>query len=202
MYTITREVLYRSLRAVQDFMSADATRFHLCGVYLEQDGNSGLSIVATDGHTMAIVRPIIKVSGQNDPVIVKGEDVETLVKLIKPSKQNGHHELTFTTADKTFQVLGQDVQFERKGIDSQFPPWRAVVPEEGGKGTIKGPERVMLQATYVGRAAEAAKRLGVSPRSTKQMRIGWVASELDPVRMDIDEEDTGSLAMVIMPMRM
>ena len=54
---MTREGLYNALRAVSLSMSADETRFHLNGVLLACTELRGIEFVATDGHTLALVRP-------------------------------------------------------------------------------------------------------------------------------------------------
>lgn len=200
MITVAREILYRTLRAVILFASEDKTRFHLNSVYFDTEGGE-LKLVATDGHTMAIGYPICRGRG-GESLILRLEDAEALLKVLKYDKKNGHLELEVSLGEM-IKVIGADIAFERNPLAEKFPPWRAVVPERGDrKGKTKSAPAVFgLAARYVERVGTASKYFGVRADSSKALEFTNLASDLDPMRMDIEEVDTGTLTMIIMPMR-
>lgn len=218
--TITREILYRTLRAVAPFMSKDETRPNLHAIGFEaghnEHGRADLHVVATDGHTMIVARPIVAghVVGPTARFTLPHARVESLIRALKPSKATGHrlHELIFPP-DGTLLIKGWSPDDgwpyeEQAPIPSGpvAPPWRQVLPERAPveplkSGGRKVPGAFTLSPQYLARAGDAARLFGVEARSPRGLSLRVPASDLDAVRLDIDEPDTGSLTIVIMPMQ-
>lgn len=198
MITISRGNLYRTLRAVSAFMSEDPTRFHLNAVYLEADSGA-LHVVATDGHTLAAARPDCRVTGSPASALVRAEDVERLIKALKPAKATDHLEVVVTLGTEiTLSGPGAMNVAPVRALDERFPPWRQVTPDANVSGTGKGTPLIGVDPRYLARAGLAAKHFGADGGG---FRVSVPKGELDPIRLDISEPDTGSLCIIIMPMR-
>lgn len=195
MNKITRGTLHNSLKAVSMFASADMTRFHLNGVHFEiHDGE--LRIVATDGHTMAAATPEITLEGAgNATMFLSVDDTKSLVKLLRCKRADQDEQIEFFIENKkTLCVAGPFGELKLKCPDvSEFPPWRAVVPEKSG-AKDQGAGLFGLAPKYLERLGKAAKAFGADRTAIS------VESALDPVRFDM-AVDGSELIVIIMPMR-
>jgi hypothetical protein len=198
---IARDTFYRALRAAALFICEDETRFHLNGVCFEITPEA-LNLIATDGHTLGHVQPIAKSRATGTQgAIMRAEDVEALLKVLKPAKGTGGHEVTLTLGDKrTITVSGQDISFTRTGVDSQFPPWRQFVPEKGNGNKAAG--LFGVNPFYLARAGKMAEYITVDKRAGRGLEFSTPRDALDPMRMDFSDPDCASVTAVVMPMRL
>lgn len=198
--TITRDHLHRALRAVSLFICPDETRFHLATIHVEiTDG--AIHLVATDGHTLAHARPVAThVTGEGSALIA-APDVKDLIAALKPSKTNAHNEVQIALVGAgKISVTCQDIAFVRTGVDSQYPPWRAVVPERATDSS-KGAGLFGVNPAYLARAGKAAECLCTDKRSPAGFEFTAPMNALDPMRLDYHDRESGSIVVVIMPMR-
>jgi hypothetical protein len=205
MFVTTREILYSALRAVQPFMSNDVTRRHLSGVRIEfADGDCHL--IATDGAALAHVQLVCPI-GERAPSdgwgFLTGEQVKRAIAQVKPAKAERGllTHITCSGADITIDVKSDETIHTTKHprADVQdFPPWRQVVPPR---------EHVKKPAAFVGLGGWQLERAGKACKAFLPTGVdrGFVVRtpelELNPVRLDTDHPDRGSLTVVIMPMR-
>ena len=210
MITIQRGVLYRALRAVALFQCKDETRFHLSGVYFETSGRE-LRLVATDGHTLVMAQPLATARGSDAGVILAAADVAALIKAIKPLKWCESHELVLAlrTGVHVSGIARADeppLTWEARGVDSKFPPWRAVVPERVARPDrdtmLELPRLLGLDPRYLARAGEACVRFEEDPDHMRTLELAASADRYGPARFDYADPDTGDLCIVIMPMRL
>jgi hypothetical protein len=226
MFVTTREVLYSALRAVQPFMSKDETRPHMDGVRIEfADGECHL--IASDGAALAhvqLVRPIGERAPSDGWGFLTAEQVQTAIKLVKPKAADRAAEAKITIEDgaddpQSSRPRGDYTQISIDGDQesrsfpraetaaritsdletvSSFPPWRQVTPPR---------EHVKKPAAFVGIGSRQLERAGKACKAFLPAGVdrGFVvrqpSSELEPVRLDTDHPDRGSLTIVIMPMR-
>lgn len=195
MNTITRGTLHNSLKAVSMFACADETRSHLHGVHLEiHDGK--FRIVATDGNTMAITIPEATLEGAgNATMFLSVDDTKSLAKLLHCKRADQDEQIEFFIEDKkTLRVAGPFGELKLKRPDvSEFPPWRAVVPEKSD-AKDQGAGLFGLAPKYLERLGKAAKAFGANNTAIS------VEGALDPVRFDM-AVDGSELIVIIMPMR-
>lgn len=134
------------MEAVAYAMSTDETRYNLNGVFFD-DRDEALTLVATDGHRLAMQRVV----GFTAPglagkgVIVGGKAVQQLGKLIS----EGGGELAFTPNTVEYRRTG--LEFSARLIDGQFPDYTQVIPAtesapmKAGKDALSAAmHRVML----------------------------------------------------------
>lgn len=115
-----REMVDKTLFAV----SSDETRLNLSGVYLESS-ESGLRMVATDGHRLAMIER--SVSGTKLPrgVILPRKGLVEVRKLLEQSEDA---ELTLVVGEKSARIQSDDVAFFMRLVEGDFPDYHQVIP--------------------------------------------------------------------------
>jgi hypothetical protein len=130
---------------VQPFQSRDPTRFYLEGFYVQPGTDGGATIVATDGHTMAIFKDkagtvkvpgIIKLS-KTTLAACKSYKTEIGRVLVVDGERASVYFNWNSEEDPGILVAAQDGAV----IDGTFPDWRRVVPSlpvKFGPATVNG----------------------------------------------------------------
>ncbi len=131
--------------AAWQFISSEETRYYLNGVYIEPHPDGGALLVATDGHTMAVIRDAnARIDG--DQGWICGLPKHPFDAKLK-RRDAGHLHFVGRTAYLTESIMAGAVSepgfdptlitefhmaiaFARP-IDGTFPEWRRVIPNEG-----------------------------------------------------------------------
>lgn len=112
------------------FISKEATRFYLQGIYFEPDG---LKLISTDGHRLGIYDDAFAVSEE-----MEGEFNGLIIKFNKEFlselKSMKNREITLTIKNETSidTPVVIDDSFNQVGIviDAEYPHWQNVIPDE------------------------------------------------------------------------
>ncbi len=169
-----------TLRAMIDktlfSVCSDETRFHLNGIYLESDGKTA-RMVSTDGHRLSKVeRPL-----PGGPALTAG--------VILPKKGMVEVKRALDAAGGTCDIAiktpycflrAAEVTLAVKLIDSQFPPYEAVIP--------KGNDKV-LEVSRSG-LADSLKRAQLMSSETRGVRLSLTSGSL---RVASDNPDLGEV---------
>lgn len=125
--SVLREMIDRTLFSV----SNDETRFHLNGVLFESDGTV-CRMVSTDGHRLAkIERNVEGAPPLTSGVIIPKKGVTEIKRIL----DNGERcELAVKTPYVFVRSSG--ITLAVKLIESQFPPYDAVIPKEHDRKVI------------------------------------------------------------------
>ncbi len=111
-------------------MSTEETRYYLNGVYLhqvEQDGQSVLRAVATDGHRLARVEVPCPAGASEMPgVIIPRKTIGELAKLIEQEVD----EVKFSLSETKLRVVCGKAVLVSKLIDGNFPDYERVIPQK------------------------------------------------------------------------
>lgn len=105
--------------------STEATRYYICGVYIDVSGDDVIA-VAANGSTMIVSKLDIEGEKPVESFIIPA-DVLKAYRFKKRGK--GLAELTFDGSMAAIEYNEQISQF--KPIDGTFPQWRRVVPAGG-----------------------------------------------------------------------
>jgi DNA polymerase-3 subunit beta len=132
-----REMIDKTLFAV----STDETRFNLSGVYLESS-DSGLRMVATDGHRLSVVERTVKDARLARGVIMPRKGLVEVRKLLE---QADDAELTLVVTDKDVRLQAPQVEFFMRLVEGEFPDYRQVVPS-GSKAKVRMNREDVLSA--------------------------------------------------------
>ena len=114
------------MQNVLSCMALNDVRYYLNGMLFDFSPD-GLSLVATDGHRLALSKKKIdNVSSEKVKCIVPREGVMQLMRLIGGLDENV--ELVFYS--NLVQMITKDFAFNCKLIDASFPDYARVIPEE------------------------------------------------------------------------
>ena len=131
-FSINRAILIHLLQSTHFAMSQQDVRAYLNGLLLEIDAQ-GLTIVATDGHRMAICRFPCQVSTQHHRLLLPKKGVQEILRLLN----NITDEQVSVSAGKNhFKVVTEQYTFSSKLIEARFPPYLRAIPRDQDKQVI------------------------------------------------------------------
>lgn len=214
MITIAKDTLRRALLCAVKFASTDGTRPHLNGVRIETD-NGLVYVVATDGYTLLRASLCAK-STTNEWAFLNVTQAKDIADRCKTARNVGHVEVTLTLENGIIDLAVPELPIvsylcpdagKRKGVGGKlidtFPPWREVLPDGNAGDEGKAASLIGLSPEYLARVGAVCKTF--SPvngrREDEGLEISIPKGQLDPIRFDFHDQDRGSIAMIIMPMR-
>ena len=157
-------------------VSNDETRFHLNGVFFECDGKQA-RMVSTDGHRLSKVeRPLEGGPTLTAGIILPKKGVVEMKRALDAVA--GNCEIAVKTP--YLFVRGAEVTLAVKLIDSQFPPYEAVIPKHNTN---------QLDVSRV-QLADALKRAQLMSSETRGVRLSVVPGTL---RVSSDNPDLGEV---------
>ena len=175
-------------------ISTEEARYYLCGVFFEANPNGGVTMVATNGHTMTVAHdPDGTIEGTDGAIMKVDKTVLTAAK--KAHMGN----MIFTSDVATVYAHNSDTIAGAMGpcleIDGRFPDWRRVVPQyTDPKGQAAQDHHGYLGATLQ-TILDTAKILGGKKASFTINAVGAKSPEL------VLYESTDQIFSVLMPCR-
>jgi DNA polymerase-3 subunit beta len=131
-FSIPRIVLLHLFQSTHFALTQNDVRFFLNGLLLELDSQS-ISVVATDGHRMAISRCLIQQNNQHHRLLIPRKAIQELLRLLTHIED----ENVFISAGKNhFKFVSQQYTFVSKLIESRFPVYTKVIPRDQDKHVI------------------------------------------------------------------
>jgi DNA polymerase III subunit beta len=154
--TVSGAVLREMVDKTQFAVCSDETRFHLNGVLFESDGKVA-RMVATDGHRLAKVeRKLDGAPKLAAGVIIPRKGVAEMKRILDSA---GECKLAIKTP---YVFLGSDgITLAVKLIESQFPPYDAVIPKEHERRVVV--DRLLL--------LDALKRAQLMSSETRGVKV-------------------------------
>ncbi|MBL8539783.1 MAG: DNA polymerase III subunit beta [Betaproteobacteria bacterium] len=139
-FSVEQRALRNLLSLVQYAMAQQDIRYYLNGLLLIiEDGT--ITVVATDGHRLALATLATGASTSREEVIVPRKAVVELIKLLSESEE-----------PVQIEVLGNQVRFSlgatvlvSKVVDGKFPDYKRVIPS-GYQKQFQMDRQVLLQA--------------------------------------------------------
>jgi DNA polymerase-3 subunit beta len=111
-------------------MAVHDIRFYLNGILFVAEGNS-LTLVATDGHRLALAQATLDVSMPKQEVILPRKTVLELQRLLKDKDGNSDTpaaiEMRFSGNQARFAFSG--MEFVTKLVEGKFPDYNRVIPK-------------------------------------------------------------------------
>jgi DNA polymerase III subunit beta len=108
-------------------MAVHDIRYYLNGILFVAEGKS-LTLVATDGHRLALAQATLDVEIPKQEVILPRKTVLELQRLLKDDKDagDGHIEMRFAGNQAKFSFSG--MEFVTKLVEGKFPDYNRVIP--------------------------------------------------------------------------
>jgi DNA polymerase III subunit beta len=148
-FCLPQKVLKELINQVHFAMAVHDIRYYLNGLLFVAEGKE-LTIVATDGHRLALARAILEVEIPKQEVILPRKTVLELLRLLKDGKNEDESviEMSFASNQAKFNFDG--MSFVTKLVEGKFPDYNRVIPKNHKNHIIL--ERASLLAS-VQRAA-------------------------------------------------
>ena len=181
-FTLSKEHLRRLIDKTRFAISTEETRYYLNGIYVhgaavEQEGESYLRAVATDGHRLSRVDvPLPEGAADVPGVIVPRKAVAEVRKLI----DEGDESVSIALSETRIRFEIGAATLTSKLIDGSFPDYERVIPRDNDK--------VLTMAG--GSFAEAVDR--VSAISTEKSNAIKLSIRQDHLTLSASSPDTGT----------
>ncbi|MDA3792678.1 MAG: DNA polymerase III subunit beta [Elusimicrobia bacterium] len=127
---IDSDLLMESINKVIVSVSKDESRYVLCGVYFESEGDS-FNMVSTDGRKLSLYKNKLKEKGDNIKAVIPTNAVNILSKTLKDEDNEVSINLNISENQIDFRS-GNTVVYSRL-IEGDYPNYKQVIPEKTDK---------------------------------------------------------------------
>jgi DNA polymerase III subunit beta len=129
-FSVPQKVLKGLINQVHFAMAVHDIRYYLNGILFVAEGKS-LTLVATDGHRLALAQATLDVEIPKQEVILPRKTVLELQRLLKDEKEGGEAdgaiEMRFAGNQAKFSFSG--MEFVTKLVEGKFPDYNRVIPK-------------------------------------------------------------------------
>ena len=125
-FSVPQATLRGLISQVHFAMAVHDIRFYLNGILFVAEGNS-LTLVATDGHRLALAQATLDVTMPKQEVILPRKTVLELQRLLKDKDENAAIEMRFSGNQARFAFSG--MEFVTKLVEGKFPDYNRVIPK-------------------------------------------------------------------------
>ena len=130
MFSVPQKTLKALINQVHFAMAVHDIRYYLNGILFVAEGKS-LTLVATDGHRLALAQANLDVEIPKQEVILPRKTVLELQRLLKDEKDGdnsgGPIEMRFAGNQAKFSFSG--MEFVTKLVEGKFPDYNRVIPK-------------------------------------------------------------------------
>jgi len=129
MFSVPQKALKGLINQVHFAMAVHDIRYYLNGILFVAEGKS-LTLVATDGHRLALAQATLDVEIPKQEVILPRKTVLELQRLLKDEKEGGEDrpiEMRFAGNQAKFNFSG--MEFVTKLVEGKFPDYNRVIPK-------------------------------------------------------------------------
>jgi len=130
--TIQRSILLHLFQSTHFALTQNDVRFFLNGLLLELDSQS-ISVVATDGHRMAISRYMVNQANQHHRILIPRKGVQELLRLLTHIEDET---ISISAGKNHFKLMSQQYTIVTKLIEARFPAYAKVIPKDQDKQVI------------------------------------------------------------------
>lgn len=118
-----------TLKATASFASTEVAHYYLNGVYIHIANDGTLRLVATDGHRMAIVKPLDTLHDKQFEAFIMPDET---IKLLKGNAKKHFIKAEIDTEKRTISVTDHNkptMTLHYEPIDGTFPDYMRVIPD-------------------------------------------------------------------------
>ncbi|MFN3862269.1 MAG: DNA polymerase III subunit beta [Roseateles sp.] len=125
-FSVPQQVLKGLINQVHFAMAVHDIRYYLNGILFVAEGKN-LTLVATDGHRLALAQAELEVDIPKQEVILPRKTVLELQRLLKDGKDDDVIEMRFAGNQAKFSFSG--MEFVTKLVEGKFPDYNRVIPK-------------------------------------------------------------------------
>jgi DNA polymerase-3 subunit beta len=129
VFSVPQKTLKMLINQVHFAMAVHDIRYYLNGILFVAEGNS-LTLVATDGHRLALAQATLETDIPKQEVILPRKTVLELMRLLKDGKGESEEqpiEMRFAGNQAKFSFSG--MEFVTKLVEGKFPDYNRVIPK-------------------------------------------------------------------------
>ncbi len=128
VFSVPQKVLKTLINQVHFAMAVHDIRYYLNGILFVAEGKS-LTLVATDGHRLALAQATLDAEIPKQEVILPRKTVLELQRLLRDDKEgdDGRIEMRFAGNQAKFSFSG--MEFVTKLVEGKFPDYNRVIPK-------------------------------------------------------------------------
>ena len=190
MFSVPQKTLKALINQVHFAMAVHDIRYYLNGILFVAEGKS-LTLVATDGHRLALAQATLDVEIPKQEVILPRKTVLELQRLLKDEKEgeDGAIEMRFAGNQAKFVFSG--MEFVTKLVEGKFPDFNRVIPKNHKNAVTLGraPLLASLQRAAI-LTSEKFKgvRVNIEPGS---LRIASSNAEQEEAKEELEVDYNG-----------
>lgn len=190
MFSVPQKTLKGLINQVHFAMAVHDIRYYLNGILFVAEGKS-LTLVATDGHRLALAQATLDVEIPKQEVILPRKTVLELQRLLKDEKEgeDGAIEMRFAGNQAKFVFSG--MEFVTKLVEGKFPDYNRVIPKNHKNAVTLGraPLLASLQRAAI-LTSEKFKgvRVNIEPGS---LRIASSNAEQEEAKEELEVDYNG-----------
>ncbi len=192
-FEVTAAELHRLIAMTIFATARENSRYAINGVLLERDGKK-LSVVATDGHRLALAKGACTGGGEKQSAIVPTKALNLLLRLFDDAEQTvrvkiDSNQILFTTDGA---VLASNL------VEGNFPPYADVIPKDGDKKAMLATDvfiSAVRRAALLTNEESKGVRLAFSPEglvlSSRAPEMGEAEIKVDVAEYSGDPIEIG-----------
>jgi len=189
-FTVPQSTLKSLINQVHFAMAVHDIRYYLNGILFVAEGKN-LTLVATDGHRLALAQATLETDIPKQEVILPRKTVLELQRLLKDDKtgEEGTIEMRFASNQARFSFSG--MEFVTKLVEGKFPDYNRVIPKNHKNSVVLGraPLLASLQRAAI-LTSEKFKgvRVNIEPGS---LRIASSNAEQEEAKEELEIDYAG-----------
>jgi DNA polymerase III subunit beta len=151
VFSIPQAALKSLINQVHFAMAVHDIRYYLNGILFVAEDKS-LTLVATDGHRLALAQATLDVEIPKQEVILPRKTVLELQRLLRDDKEGDEHrQIQMCFAGNQARFTFSDMEFVTKLVEGKFPDYNRVIPKNHKNSVTLGraPFLASLQRTAI-----------------------------------------------------
>ena len=128
MFSVPQKTLKALINQVHFAMAVHDIRYYLNGILFVAEGKS-LTLVATDGHRLALAQATLDVEIPKQEVILPRKTVLELQRLLKDEKDGDDGAIEMRFAGNQAKFVFSGMEFVTKLVEGKFPDYNRVIPK-------------------------------------------------------------------------
>jgi DNA polymerase-3 subunit beta len=127
-FSVPQKTLRGLINQVHFAMAVHDIRYYLNGILFVAEGKT-LTLVATDGHRLALAQATLENDIPKQEVILPRKTVLELQRLLKDEKEGGNEPIEMRFAGNQAKFAFSGMEFVTKLVEGKFPDYNRVIPK-------------------------------------------------------------------------